>query len=705
MVSLFINGFSPVLPILIIFITLFFSLFVAWWSYQYLQQIEKRKKLALITLRALSLFILILMLLNPFIISESETTQQPSVAVYYDNSQSLGVVRGTYDGIDHYRSYIDQFRVERDDSFQYSEYLFGDEISESIDLNLTDTRTNINSIFEHLRERENRYTAAILFSDGIVTQGRNPLFSAQNLTIPVITIPLGDTSSVKDVAIANVDFSSSVYSFTNQSIQIEIQQEGYEGERADIQIFKDGELIENISMEFHSSTSSQVVDLIEEYNEPGFHQYEINIPPLPDEYTTQNNRTTFSVEVLDDKTQILSIALEIHPDVSSFRRVIATDQQNELSTTLQLESGRFIGVNPFETDSEPDLILLHGLPDNQSDLFQWIEQQRIPILFHLLPQSFENAGSGNMESITGFSISNISDPIQISFDLHSSITSHSILETLNPTTVRAPLLQTYRGNYNYSSLIEPLINSIFQRDQTDLPMILVEDNPSHRKATITTFGWYRYEQHIDPEIRDLFKNLLTNLVSWTSTSPERRTLKITPQKETYSESEIVTVRAELFNERGEPETEAFIDLSIYQIDSDEPLHQIRMNHQQSEIYSADLGNYPQGIYRLTATASKNERVIGRAENRVIVNESIVEYLNTKRDDQMLRQIAEITNGTFIDDNDLQRINRLLQNFYEERENQTITEEFYYLYRSGYWFLLVLLFLSAEWIIRRSVSLP
>lgn len=705
MISLFINGFSPVLPSLIILTTLLLSLFIAWWSYQNLHQIETRKKTALILLRALTLFILVLILLNPFVISESEISTQPSVAVYYDNSQSLGVVRGEYGGKDDYERMIHQFRTLRDDYFQYSEYLFGEQVFVSDEPDLSSSRTNINAVFEHLRERENRYITAILFSDGIVTQGRNPIFAAQNLTIPVITVPVGDTSAVKDVAIANVDYSSSAYSFTSQSIQIEIQQEGFEGESADVQVFRNGDLIENMNLEFNTPLSSQVVEFIEEYDDPGFYQYEINVPPLEGEYTTQNNRTSFSVEVLDDKTHILSIALEIHPDVGSVRRVIATDQQNELSTSLFLDNERFIGVNPFQMDTEPDLIVLHGIPQDQSGFFQWLQQQRVPILVHLLPGTFDYATSDEMENITGFSINDIGESIQISFDLQSARLSHPILEIPFPTQQRTPSLKTFRGNYNLTPLSQPLIMSLFQQNLTDLPVILVEDNPSNRIAALTAFGWHRYEQHMDPDVRDLFKNLITNLVSWTSTSPERRTLTIAPQKENYSENESIIIRGELFNERGEPEPEAFIDLSIHPIDSEEPWHQIRMNHQQGEIYAAELGNYPQGIYRLFATASKNERIIGTAENRVLVSESIVEFLNTKRDDHMLNQIAEITNGSFLHDLEFQRINELLQNFQEDWEEHATTEEFLYLYRSGYWFLLILLLLSAEWIIRRSVSLP
>lgn len=705
MISFIIRGISPVLPVLVIILILALSLFTAWWSYQYLYQIDKRRKVALITLRGLSLFILILLLLNPFILTEDEHSDQPAVAVYFDNSQSLSVVRGEFNGSEDYQQILENFRTARNDFYQYNEFLFDEQATEYDMLSLAGSRTNFDALFEHLRERENRYIAAVLFSDGILTQGRNPLFTAQNLTIPVITIPVGDTSSVKDVAISGVDYSPTVYSFTSQNIQVEVQQEGFEGEMVNVQISKDGQRIENINMEFQSSISSQMIDFIDEYNEPGFHEYEINISPLPDEYTDQNNRTTFTVEVLDDKTQILSIALEIHPDVSSIRRVIATDQQNELFTTMPLDDGRYIGLNPINADIEPDLIVLHGLPDIESDLFQWLMDQRYPLLIHLLPSTFNNVIEPEITDLSGFSISGLSDPVQVQFDLLNASRGHPILETQNMTTGRLPTLQTFRGDYRLSPLSESIIMNHFEGTETDLPMIITTEPTTLRKAIVTAFGWYKFEQNSDPEIRQIFQNLITNLVSWSSTPPDRRKLTLTTQKDSYSENESIHVRAELFNERGEPETEAFIDVSIYDGNSVEPLRQIRLNHQQNEIYTAELGFYPQGIYRLRATASRNERTLGTAESRVIVSESILEFLNTKRDDQLLNQIAEITNGRFLESSELDRINEFIDRYHKAEGLQSNSEDFYFIYRSGYWFLIVLILLSAEWIIRRSVSLP
>jgi len=705
MISAFIQGLSPVLPILSIILILALSLFIAWWSYQHLESIPRGKKIWLILLRGIALFLLVMLLLNPFFTRQETLTDGPRIAVYLDNSQSVSIERGDYSGIETFNEILQQFETQKNDDVQYDYFLFDETITESRELTLNGVRTNLNEVMEHLRENENLYRASFLFSDGIVTQGRNPVFATQNLSIPVITVPLGDTTQVRDIAVADVDYQQTVYTFTRQNIRVEIQQEGYEGEDAVVQFLRDGELIDSETIEFTAQTSSSIVNFSKEFEEPGFYDFEINVPPKPDEFTDQNNRASFTIEVLDDKSRILSLAFEVHPDVSTIRRLIATDQQNELLASTYLGDNRFLGENPMFMDEDPDLIVLHGLPETGTELFDWIINRQVPLLYVATPGSFQQKNSSDYLDLISYYASNIESSINVQFESLTGGISHTVLEVDPVNVQRLPNLQTYRGSYQLSSIAQTLLHATFQRTETDIPLLITEDASNIRRASVNAFGWYRYEQNRETEVRDFFTQLFTNLISWSSTPPDRRTLVIEPVKSSFTENEPVQVRANLFNERGEPEPEAFIELEIFAGDDDEPLNVFRMNHQRNEIYIAELGNYPQGIYRLKATAEKDNRTIGTAEARVNVSQSTIEFLNTRRDDEMLRNIAELTDGLFLSELDFNSATNLINNLILDQPEEEIREEFVYLHRSGLWFFVVLLLLAGEWLLRRSVSLP
>lgn len=702
----FIQGFSPVLPVLVILLLAIVSLFLSWWSYQYISSIANYKRYALISLRAITLFILLFLLLNPFFVRQQVNDDKPRVAVFVDNSQSLSVERGEYGGIDSYSALIQQFRSSESSDFDYEYFFFDDEIYSFDEITLDGFRTNLNTLLEYIRERETDYNASVIFSDGIITNGRNPVYAAQNLSIPLITVPVGDTSDVRDIALTDVDFIQTVYTQTQQTITAEIQQQGFEGEQTTVQLFQDGTLTETGSLSFTTETSSQTVEFDLEFTDPGFFDYEIRVPVKDEEFTGQNNRSQFTIEVLEDKTNILSLAFEVHPDVGSIRKIIATDQQNELLSSTYLGDNRFSGLNPQEIDESLDLIVLHGLPETNSSIFEWLYDQQTPVLFIATPGSFQILQSRTSMGVTAFYMSSVvRNSVNIRMQPFQSSITHPVLELQSAGMERFPQLQIYQGEFQLSPLAETLITGRYRNFDTDIPILITEDASTNRRASLAAYGWYRFEQTQVSEARDFFEQLITNLVSWTSTSPDRENLVIEPTKSVFSENEAVELNATLFNERGEPEPSAIIELEINYEDSDKESSVFRMAHRQNESYTAEIGNYPQGIYRVEATATKNNRTIGTAETRVRVSQSSAEFLNTKRDDPRLSQLADFTEGLFLQNHNFSRLNEFLLNSERVENNGEVTEEVEFIYHSVIWFFVVILLLSAEWILRRSVSLP
>ncbi len=703
MFSAFIQGISPVIPILFIIAAVLISFLIAWFTYRDLSTISSLKKWGMIALRASALAILVLLLLNPYITSQFTITEMPGIAVYIDNTESLTVERGDYRGEQHYNEIIGRFKAEKDERFRYRYYLFADDVTDGDEPDLTGSSTNINRVMEHILENENRYSASILLSDGIITRGRNPVFTAQNISTPILTVPVGDTTEVRDIAILDVDYNEPVYTNTRTLFTAEIQQQGFEGEESTVQFIENGELIESRAIEFTSSSGSYIVEFTREYTDPGFYEIEVNVPPKAEEFTDRNNTQLFTLEVLDDRTRILSIAFEIHPDVRSIRRLIGSDMQNELIMSTYLGDGRFAGENPMELDEDPDLIVLHGLPSPNEPILEWLYNRSESILYVATPGSFRQLGNIRANRITNLELSVPQTLLNIHISRPDQLRTHPLLEISDVIFNRMPSLQTYRGRYSTGAASEVLLTAEFQRTETDIPLLVAEDTGNRRLSTVNAFGWYMYDQSRVAENSRLFQELFGNLISWTATPPDSRTLVLEPRRSSYSENEAVEIRAVLTNERGEPESNALIELRFF---NDEEIDRtFRMNHTQRGVYTATLGNFPQDLYRAEAVATLNNRVLGEAETRVTVSRSNLELLNTRRDDQTLRQLASITGGIFLENLDFTR----LEAFFNEREladsREELITEVNYLYRSLAWFILVIILLTFEWLLRRSVSLP
>jgi len=706
MTTVLFQGLNPIMPDLVWVAALLLCIAVAWWSYSYLESVTPWKKWSLIGLRAATFTILTLLLLNPFFVDQTVERTDPRINIYLDNSQSVTVERGEYDGMNSYNEILDQITSQLDGRFDTRFFLFDATVREGREMSAEGAVTNLQSVVDHQLEQQQNIVASLLLSDGIYTQGRNPIFSAQNLSTPLFTVPVGDTTKVQDVLIADIEYSSVSYTNTEQQFRVQVQQEGFENETATVQFLKEGEIVDSEEIQFPESESSHTVLFTDRHDEDGFFDYQINIPGLDGEFTLQNNREQFTVEVLDEKTRIVSLAFEIHPDVGSVRRLIATDSQNELISATRLAGGSITGEDPTELDSSPDLIILHGLPNVNDPLLQWVEEQSdVPVVYFLLPSSQQRHAQLNN---AGFLTHSVTNARQSLLDIHLKQEydpySHPLLEFPAQDYRRFPTLKTFRSEFRVSPLAETLFSAEFQREETDIPIIMTESTGSRRLSGINAFGWHRFETTANETVSDFFKQFFTDILSWTATSPDHRNLSINPVKESFTETEEIEIRAELVNERQEPETDATIELQIRSVQNSET-RSFLMRHTGGGNYRLSAGNLPEGSYIIEGVAEKGDRQIGEDQARFDVSQSMIEFVNTRRDDNLLRQLSIRSGGEFLADYSLDPMFDYLSENDLDQPVETISEETRYLSNHPIWFIFVILFLTGEWILRRTISLP
>lgn len=706
MIYAFIQGVNPVLPILIITLLFLFSIAIAWWSYSYLANVNHIKKKSLIALRAASLLVLLFLLLNPFVSKESTDGTLPTIAVYADNTQSLSIERGEYNGIESYRDILKSVEQSLDDPFQIDLFLFDDEVIAGTEPSLTGSTTHLQRVLEHFQENENRYEAAVLLSDGISTRGRNPVYTVQNISKPIITIPVGDTSDVKDVAISTVDIPDQIFSFTKSVFSFDVQQTGFEGEEIAIYVDRNGNRILTEVLTFSAGQSNHTFEIEEEFREAGFYTYDITVPSLDGEFTDQNNNRSFTIEVQDNKTQIVSVAFDVHPDIGSVRGVIASDRQNELTNVTVLGSGRIIGENPIDMSTTPDLIVIHGLPNPESEFTEWLNNTSAPVLHVSTPSTYQNDKSiRNYLQTKPFRATGNGRMINVQIENFLGDADHPILNVPSVNFQRMPFLVTNRSDHTINQGASVLFKATYEREVSSYPLLFINEGINRRLAAINAYNWYLFEQSPDPIYRQFYTQLFSNIISWTASSPGDENLVLSPSKDTFTENEAVTVQAKLMNDLGEPEPDATIEVRVYGINSDEEIVSYQMSHDRRELYISDLGNLPAGVYRVEGSANKNGSEIGIDQTSVTVGNSALEFLNTRRNDALLNQLAELSGG-FILNND--NVEYLQTYFNEQILDQTSSETNVIqipFYRYTFWFFIILTLLAAEWTLRRTISLP
>jgi len=699
------QAFLPVIPVSIIIILLFISAGISWWSYNYLSQIKPVKKYGLIGLRSVSLFLLLTLLLNPLFIEESTWEEKPVVLVYLDNSESTGVERGSYKGLTDYRRITGEFDFENRDGIEFMFYQFdGDVVSSgSANPEVSGSSTNLDNVFKHQLEQAPDAVAAIVFSDGIITQGQEPYFSAQNSTIPFYTVPVGDTAAAKDIAVSDLESLKNAYTNSTFRINSIIQQEGYSDKTVTVELLEDDAVIDTRRVTFTDALSSHEIDFELIHEEAGIRNYQIRVPSFDDELMEENNSVFFSVNVEDGKTEIWHLAYEIHPDVGAVRDIIARDQSFDVSAYTWIRSGKFLEGDPESSESEPDLLVIHGLPEDERSIDWLLEKMDLhSSIFIVTPGSYRKL---NKMQGRFFEISNPQSFIGVRPELKDN-EFHPVFDIDGVQALRLPPLQTRFGNYEISPVQQVLGMVLFQNERTDIPYLLTEETGNTRKLFLNVFNWYKYSQSNNSDIRNFTDRFFTNIVSWTSAPPGQSNLQISTLRSSYNENEEITIRAALQNESGQPETNGLIEVKIEGTESADVGNSFTMQHQENGNYRVSAGTLPAGKYQYTATARIGDRVIEDKTGAFSVSSSTRELLNTKRNDQRLRQLANITGGKFLPESS--SAEAFFSDMNEKNFMQTVektSRDLFYLHQFYYWFFVVMITLSAEWILRRTVSLP
>lgn len=242
---------------------------------------------------------------------------------------------------------------------------------------------------------EGRNGAVVLLSDGRYNHGADPLEAAP-VAAPLFTICTGDTAVADDWYIARWEQNAYTYRGAEFPLKVYVGYRdaaggGARGVPADrwpqLEIRQAGKLLRRERVDAAALASG--LELYLPATDTGIQVYEMCLTGAADERHTDNNRRTFYIQVLNEKTGVRVLTAETHPDVGAIRRALAGDGRHELT------------VHPFAPalfDSlSADLWVLYGCPTAADGLNPATMQalQRLvrekPVWFILTPQTSASA--------------------------------------------------------------------------------------------------------------------------------------------------------------------------------------------------------------------------------------------------------------------------------------------------------------------------
>ncbi|MCC6721384.1 MAG: VWA domain-containing protein [Bacteroidia bacterium] len=643
-------------------------------------------------LRFLSVSIIAFLLLNPLLKFVSNETQKPFLILGIDNSISIV---NTKDSITYKNKINEIFNTIENiagDKVKVHKYLFGKETKINTKPDFKDKQTDISAFFDEILNvySESNSGGVILLSDGIYNKGNSPIYTIKNLKYPIFAVGLGDTSTRKDLKISNIRTNSIAYLNNSFPAQIDIKSDKCVSQSYTITVYNEDKKIYENSFTPSKNSELNTFNLNIEAQKPGIMHLVAVVSNLKDEITYSNNRKDFFVEIIDARQKILISALSPHPDISAIKQAIESNKNYQAEID-------FSGNISSDNIAKYDMIILHQIPSNGSNLkfAENIKNSNIPILFVFGRQSnlnlFNTLKTGLNFSITGNGYNQSTAIVNSEFNLFENSD-----ETKSTIPYFPPLAVSF-GNFNITDKSDIFIFQQIGSVKTDQPLICFSNNENKRYGFITGEGIWRWRL-IDYDKNgnhDVSNSILSKMIQYLTAHNDKRRLRVYTSENSYNEDENIIINAEYYNETFELVNKTDISMII----TNEKGKNYSYNFSRTEnAYKLDAGIYSPGKYTYLAKVQNgnNETVKGS----FIVKPIQVEYNETKANHELLKNLANTTNGKFLKLDELEYFIKNIKNNESLKSVIFSKKEYRDLINQKWMFFLILFFISLEWFIRK-----
>ncbi len=667
--------------ILYIIIAAIIAFALALFMYGYKSKYSSKLNWLFGTLRFISLFSILLLLINPKFTKNSYTTIKPKLSVLMDNSSSIKELNQT----ESVNYSLKQFKENSSLSkkFDISYFSFGSDINQNDLISFSEKNTNISKALSTVNEvTENEIAPIILLSDGNQTVGNDYEFSASSLKNKVFPIILGDSIEYTDLKIEQVN--SNRYAFLKNQFPVEviITYSGNENVTSQYQITQGNAVLHKENVTFSPTNNSKTIGVLLTANSVGLQKYTAQIVPLSDEKNKVNNNKQFAVEVIDQATNILLVSNIEHPDLGAIKKAVSSNEQRSISIKKPSEAEAVL--NDFQ------LIILYQ-PDSS---FQKLYAEISTLNKNTLVISGLNTDWNFLNKAQKiFNKEENTQTDEVQGELNSNFGPFAV-EDIGFADFRP--LKTFFGSLQvtvpHEILLKQTINSIASGDA----LIATAEINGTRHAIWDGEGiWkWRAQSFINSNDYKQFDDFFGQIIQYLASNKRRSRLEVSNETFYYNNLDI-KVSAQYFDENFafNPNASLEINVSNKETEAKTVFPMLLKNN----YYEVDLNTLAAGEYSFTVSVKGEE--ISRSGSFTILDYNVEQqFLNANV--SKLQRLASNTNAKayFVNQTDI-LIKDLLadETFKSIQKNEVKTVP---LVDWKYLLTIIVLALSAEWFIRK-----
>lgn len=602
------------------------ALLLALFQYGYKSKGNSKKNAFFAFLRFLSIFGVLLLLVNPKFEQVKIYTEKPNLVVAVDNSSSIKHLKQEQ-GVEALVESIKENKSLKE-KFNVNFFSFGKGLNATDSLSFDERQTNIDKTFKELSQiYKNTISPTLLITDGNQTYGNDYEFSAKKHKQATYPIILGDTTRYVDLKLQQLNVNKYAYLKNKFPVEAILVYNGEEAVSTQFIVTSGSARLHSQRIAFTKDENSKVVNFTLPANRVGVQGYKATLVPIDTEKNKTNNSKNFAVEVIDQKTKVAVVSSFLHPDLGVFKKSIESNEQRAVSF-----------LKPNEIISQIDdfqLVVLYQ-PSNSF-------KQLMGVLDAKNKNRFVVSGTKTDWRFLNAEAKSYAQDITSQTEDYQAISNSSygtfILEDLNFESF--PPLSSSFGAPDFKIPYETLLYKKLGNIETEEPLLATFETNGRREAIL--FGeniWkWRLQSHINTQSFNGFDNFMGKLVQYLASNKRKNRLNI-EYESFYQGNANVVIKAQFFNKN-------------YEFDAKESLNVVVKDKETKETktfpfilknnnYQVDLSSLPAAEYTFTVKASR-ENISKSGQFKILEYNVEQQFLNANV--TKLQQLATNSNGT------------------------------------------------------------
>ncbi|WP_109300760.1 hypothetical protein [Aquimarina sp. AU474] len=666
--------------ILLIISAAIFALMVSLYQYMYKAKNRNKKNLFFAFLRFLSVFAVLLLLINPSFKKNTYYTEKPTLVIAVDNSASIKHLKQDQSVIRFVNDIQNDDQIN--DRFNIKYYSFAEKLNDSLSLSFDQEQTNISKTLDDLRQiYKNSIAPTILITDGNQTYGRDYQYSSNRYKQAIFPIISGDTTQVTDTKIQQLNVNRYAYLKNKFPVEVILTYSGDQNVTSRFEVRSGNNTIYTQEVLFSEEKNSAVINFTLPASIAGVVQYNAVLIPMANEKNKINNSKAFAVEIIDQKTNVLIVSDIVHPDLGAIKKSIESNERR--STTI---------LRPIEVTNLEDyqMIIVYQPNTRFGGVYEKLNLLR--------KNRFTITGSKTdwvfLNKIQNSYAQEITRQTEYYVPRFNSNYSTFLFDDIGFESY-PPLIGTF-GEININTNYDPLLYRTISDIETEEPLLATIEQDGVREAVLFGEGLWRWraQNYLDTKNFENFDDFFGKLVQYLASNKRKSRLNTISESFYYGNTNI-KILAEYFTKNYEFDKRGSLRITLKNkiTEAAQTIPMLLKNN----AYEVDLSDLPAGNYDYTVTVIGEN--ISRSGNFKVLEYNVEQqFLNA--DVTKLRQVATNTKGKLYN---LTQSNELFQNIIQDRRYQTIQkskENVVSLIDWKYLLVIVIVLLGIEWFARK-----